>query len=327
MVNKKIIIGSALLILVVAGGIYYLSTRQPKERQSFDFLIDWQAGPTYMGVYYAKHLGYFQKLGLDVNIIQSWGANPAVASVAGGKYLMSTASGGATVLGRNNSADVVSTAVLYHKITTVIYALASKNIYIPKDLEGKRIGIYPGSISANEFDAFVKINNLDRSKLKVVSLTGADIPLVLADQVDAVLTYAENSAVMIRLNNDLPVINGDKISEIKLADYGVGGYGLNVIINKDYLKNNASLARGISEAVINGYRAACKNKEDAVSSFAVEFPDLDVVFIKNGLDVVCQAITEPIGDQTQQGWQETVNLYNNLGLLSKPIDINSLYVK
>ena len=35
-----------------------------------EILIDWQAEPTYLGVYYAKSLGLYKDLGLDVTVVQ-----------------------------------------------------------------------------------------------------------------------------------------------------------------------------------------------------------------------------------------------------------------
>src|SRR5258706_10542769 len=79
----------------------------------YKVLIDWTNEPTYLGVYRAKFGCFFQKLGLDVTIDQSQGANQAVAAVAAGRYPVATASGGATVLARNNRAEIVSLGVLY----------------------------------------------------------------------------------------------------------------------------------------------------------------------------------------------------------------------
>jgi len=139
----------ALLLTV----IFLVAACRPPEKSSapklrpFEFLIDWQAEPTYLGIYYAKELGQFEKLGLNVSIVQSWGANQAVTAVAAGRYKISTASGGATVLGYNSGAENSFPCCPLSKIPTVIYGLLSTGVARPKDLEGKRIGIYPGSIT------------------------------------------------------------------------------------------------------------------------------------------------------------------------------------
>src|SRR3954453_21333479 len=99
----------------------------------YKVLIDWTHEPTYLGVYRAKSICLFQKLGLDVTIDQSQGANQAVSAVAAGRYPVATASGGATVLARNNRAELVSLGVLYPKISTVVYGLATTGVKSPGD--------------------------------------------------------------------------------------------------------------------------------------------------------------------------------------------------
>ena len=47
---------------------------------------NWQVEPTYLGVYLARERGHFESLGLDVEIVESSGANAAAAAVAAGRY-------------------------------------------------------------------------------------------------------------------------------------------------------------------------------------------------------------------------------------------------
>jgi len=316
---KKLLIACLLSFLVV-GGCAPKKEAPSTQLEKFDFLIDWQAEPTYLGVYYAKDLGLFQKLGLDVSIIQSWGANQAVSAVASGRYKIATASGGATVLAYNNDAPIVSLGVLYPHIPTVIYGLAKSRVQQPKDLIGKTIGIYPASITKNEFDAFVKIQKLDPNKLKIVSLSGPDIPLLLAGKVDAVLHYTEMSPVTVSLNPDVKVVQGKKVFELHLADYGVGGYGLNVVTSRQTLQKEPDMIRNIAQAVFQGYRIGCAQQQQAVDSFLKQFPDKDPAYVKESWSRVCGMVGSNPGQQSAEGWQETIELYRSLGLLTQSVE-------
>lgn len=293
---------------------------KPATLKAIDILIDWQAEPTYLGIYYAKHQGYFEKAGYAATITQSWGANEAVAAVASGRYLLGTASGGATVLGRNNGANVVSTAVLYPRIPTVIYGLSATNVRTPADLKGKRIGIYPGSITSNEFDAFLKVNGLDRSDLTIVSLSGADIPLLLSGRVDAVLHYTEMSPVQVETAaTGIPGEQGARTFELRLADLGVGGYGLNVIANEGAWRNQRPQLEALTQAIEDGYRDGCAHRQEAVAAFVAEFPDKDPVYVRQSWDRVCLMVGATPGAQTAQGWADTIGLYRGLGLLQADV--------
>lgn len=311
---------SCLLATFLAEGCGPGKQRPANQLEKFDLLIDWQAEPTYLGVYYAKDLGLFQELGLDVSIVQSWGANQAVSAVAAGRYKIATASGGATVLAYNNDARIVSLGILYPHVPTVIFGLAKSGIHQPRDLAGKTVGIYPGSITKNEFDAFLKIQKLDPKKLKIVSLSGPDIPLLLAGKVDAVLNYTELSPVILSTNPQVTAVHGSKVFELPLADYGVSGYGLNVVTSRQALQQEPDKIRKIADAVFQGYRTGCAQQQQAVDSFLKQFPDKHPASVQEAWRRVCVMVGPNPGQQDEEGWEKTIELYRSVGLLTQNVE-------
>jgi NitT/TauT family transport system substrate-binding protein len=311
---------SCLLASFLTGGCGPGKEQAPNRLEKFDFLIDWHADATHLGVYYAKDLGLFQKLGLDVSIIETLGANQAVSAVAAGRYKIATASGGATVLAYNNDARIASLGVLYPHIPTVVFGLAKSGIHQPKDLIGKTIGIYPGSINNNEFEAFVKLEKLDPKKLKIVSITGSSIPLLLTGKVDAVLGYTETAPVTLSTNPQVTAVHGSKIFELHLTDYGVSGYGLNVVTSRQALQLEPDKLRKIADAVFEGYRVGCAQQEQAVDLFLKRFPDKDPASVKEGWRRVCAMVGPHPGQQSEEGWKETIEFYRSLGLLTHNVE-------
>lgn len=291
-----------------------------------ELIIDWQPEPTYLGIYYAKSQGYFTKAGFDVTVTPSWGANQAVAAVASGKYVIGTASGGATLLGRNNGANVVSTAVLYPRIPSVVYGFASSGIKMPADLKGKKIGIYPGSVTVNEFDAFRKLNKLEGSALETVSLSGADIPLLVAGKVDGVLHYTEMSPVQVETSPEIKRA-APKTYEIGLADHGVGGYGLNIIANPAAFGSKRSEIDALTAAILQGYRDGCADRPRAVDSFVKQFPDKSKDYVRLSWAKVCALVGSNVGHQDAAGWQRTIDLYRGLGVLKANVSPSDLIGK
>jgi ABC-type nitrate/sulfonate/bicarbonate transport system substrate-binding protein len=294
-----------------------------RELRHVDFLIDWQAEPSYLGIYYAQATGKFRAIGADVAIIQSWGANQAAKAIGSNRYLIGTASGGATVLAKSAGNDLVSLGVIYPRISTVVYGLGREHVLTPRDLIGKRIGIYPNSITKNEFDALLNLNNVALDKVDVVSLSGPDIPLILSGRVDGVLHYSEMSPALLAVDRQRSVQH-DGTFELPLADYGVAGYGINVITSRTTYNEERGFVTSIARAVFEGYRDGCKNREDAIRVYMKEFPDKDPAYVRESWDRVCKIIGPNPGMQTAKGWRETIGLYQSLGLLRNPVTPESL---
>jgi len=278
-----------------------------KALEPFEFLIDWQAAPTYIGVYLAKEQGRFERLGLDVEIVQSWGANAAAVAVAAGKYKFATATGAATVIANSKGAGLVSTAVIYPRLPTVIYGLAEQGVHTPADLSGKTVGVYAQSITKNEFEAFLNIAGVPMEDITMTAISGPDIPLILSGQVDAVLHYFELSPTQLGLQED--------VFQLLLREYGVEGYGLNLIAKRAVYEQERDLIEGLTNAVVDAYRSGCADRPAAVRVFLELFPEKEASFVTASWAKVCDFIGAGIGQQTAEGWQTTIDLYNDVGLL------------
>ena len=310
---------TALMSLIAAGLLFGCESSPQTENRGkpFDFLLDWQAEPTYLGVYLAKARGGFARLGLDVEIVQSWGANAAASAVAAGEYEIATASGGATVIANSNGARLVSTAVLYPRLPTVIYGLAEQGVRAPGDLIGKKVGVYAESINKNEFEAFLKIVGIAAEDIELVSIRGPDIPMLLDGQADAVLHYFEMSPTRLTLERET--------FRLSLDEYGVKGYSLNLITSAETYARERELIDSVTAAVLDGYREGCADQTAAVQTFLEIFPDKDVQYVEKSWASVCAFIGADVGRQTAEGWQTTIDLYGSVGLLGNtpvaPADI------
>ena len=308
------------LMSLIAAGLLFGCESSPKTEDSgkpFNFLLDWQAEPTYLGVYLAKARGGFARLGLDVEIVESWGANAAASAVAAGEYEIATASGGATVIANSNGARLVSTAVLYPRLPTVIYGLAEQGVHAPGDLIGKKVGVYAESINENEFEAFLKLTGIAAEDIELVSIRGPDIPMLLDGQADAVLHYFEMSPTRLALERET--------FRLSLDEYGVKGYSLNLITSAETYARERELIDEVTVAVLDGYREGCADQTAAVRTFLEIFPDKDARYVEKSWASVCAFIGEDVGQQTAEGWQTTIDLYSSVGLLGNtpvtPADI------
>ena len=292
-----------------------------------EFLVDWLPATPFIGIYYAIDIGEFEKAGYLPTVRSVLGANQAAAVIGAGQYSIGIASGGATVLGRGNEdIPIKSLGVIYKDIASVVYGIASKSMAKkPKDLEGMTVGLYPGSITNDEFRAFIEANNLDESKINKVAITSGEGSLLMDGTVDAVLQYTELNPAEFDVDQSIPKVDGKRTWRLMLRDYGVKSYGINLVTNDKALEEQGEELRKIAQVVFSGYEKACKNKEDAASKFIDRFPEQNKRYVSHSLTIVCKQLIQPIGSQTNQGWQDTIDFFVGLGLLKegsvKPQDV------
>lgn len=237
------------LIFMAALG---LASCTPSDRgnESVSFLIDWDPEPTYLGIYYAREAGLFAEAGYDVEIVSLRGANAVVQAVASDANPIGTASGGATVIGAANGNRVLSMGVLYPQISTVVYGFARSGISRPQDLVGRRVAIYPTSITKDEFEAFRRSQNLPADRIQIVDAVGSDLEFLAQGQADAVLNYSEMSPSRLAADASVPLVNGRRSFELPLADFGVRGYGLNIVASPRAYQANPERIRALTRAAI-----------------------------------------------------------------------------
>ncbi|MCF8534361.1 MAG: ABC transporter substrate-binding protein [Reyranella sp.] len=314
----------ALIVGALAAPALSQARAQPREK--VELLIDWKPSPTYAGFYLAQQIGAFERRGLDVTITVGHGASVSAAEIGrGGSPWIGSSSGAATAIARSKGAAMKSLAVYYRDTPTVIYSLAGNGpataILRPQDLLGRRIGLVPGSITVEEYRALLAANGLDRSRIAEVEV-GWDARALLDGKVDALIDYKEITPAELGAQ-------GHQLAILRLADFGVDCYSLNLIVSDAAWAHPArrATARRIAEALAEGYGAVQAHPAEAARSFIALFPALSPRYVELGMaDVARELGAPPLGGQTRAGWQATLATLGKLGLLQRPVTVEEVAI-
>ncbi len=283
--------------------------------EKVNLLLDWKAAPTYAGFYIARDMGAFRKRGLEVQLVDTHGATSSTEMIGKGQeYWIGSSSGAATAIGRAKEQAVRSLAVYYRRTPTVIYSRAGDHIDAPRDLYGKKIGLVPGSVTVDEYRALLIANRLDRKRITEVEVDWSAKALI-EHQVDALIDYEEIAPAEL-------MAQGTKITIMRLAEFGVRLYSLNLVINDEAWANPArrAIARKIVEAMREGYGVVRDHPRDAATTFKRLFPDIAARYVDISMVTVGRQLgTLQIGLQTRVGWEDTLKILTSLGLLARPV--------
>lgn len=312
----------ALIAAALAAPTLWRATARAQAREKVELMIDWKPSPTYAGFYLAQKLGAFERRGLEVEIAVGHGASVSAGLIGqDGRAWIGSSSGAATAIARSRGSAIRSLAVYYRDTPTVIYSLAGSGIARPQDLQGRRIGLVPGSITVEEYRALVAANRLDRARIAEVEV-GWDASALLQGKVDALIDYKEIAPAEL-------IAQGRQLTILRLAEFGVDCYSLNLIVSDAAWADpvRRETARRIVEAVAEGYDLVRTQPAEAARSFGTFVPALSPRYVELGVaDVARQLGAPPVGGQTRAGWQATLATLGGLGLLERPVTVDEVAI-
>ena len=290
--------------------------------EKVEILLDWRALPTYAGFFLAREMGAFERRGLAVGFAETQGAIASTEAIGEGRtHWIGTSSGAATAIGRSRGQPIRSLAVYYQKTPTVVYSRTEDRIAHPRDLAGKMVGVVPGSITGEELRALFLANRIDPGSVKR-STVDWNANALIDRKVDALVDYEEMAPSEM-------IAEGRRITMIRLADFGVRLYGLNLVVNDAAWADPArrAIAGRIVDAVQEGYDMVKEHAADAATQFARLFPRLAPRYVDRSMVTVARQLSgPPTGVQTRAGWEATLQTLEQLKLLAKPVTVDEVAI-
>ncbi len=242
-------------------------TSQPPAKLTF--AVDFAAQGYHAMFYSAVDLGYYQEVGLTVEIVHSRGSALVVQQVDKGDYDLGFADLGTAAVLRSKGAQVKAVGAVMHLSPIATYYLPESGIKSPKDLEGKTIADNPASSTVVLFPAFAALAGFDDQKVKIINVDiTAREKAVLAKQTDASDGF---------LPSVVPVFVSAGRQDVKYfrwADYGFTAYG-NVILTSDKtLAQKADVIKRFLAATYKAIEWTAQNPEKAVDILLKYKPEL-----------------------------------------------------
>jgi len=312
------------LILFLTCTFMACAQSNPDSHDQVELILDWKAQMEHAGFFVAKTKGFYEEVGIDINILEGTGAPTAARVVGNGTYKLGVASGAATVMSRAQGIPIVSLAVINQHSPVVVYALAEKNIKEPKDLIGKRIGVNVGGTKHREFQAFLHKHNINEDQIELMGMSEASPAPLLAGQVDAMLGYTEDQPVIVEQH-------GYTVSRLALAEYGIDVYSTNIIANEKFLQENGDLAKRFLQASIKGWQYAIDHPDEAVAAYMAQRPESDETFNRANFKSLIPILKSDdvtangFGAQSLDRWTHTQDVLFNQGQIEKKVDLSKLF--
>lgn len=284
-----------------------------QDLQKVSVRLAWIAGGVDVPMFVAQSKGYFKDEGLDVEITDGNGSTGTIQAIGSGDFQIGIAGLGALAQAQQAAgADtIIGVAGLLQKDPSSIIALETSGIKVPKDIEGKKLGIDAGGFEDSMIKAFAEATGVDLGKVEIIMIGGGgERVALLKGDVDFISGWA---------NPD-----GDKIAArapinppIVFADYGVNVLGSSVIVRKDYLAAHPDVIRGFLKALLKGKADTVADPAAALAIFMQARPDSSEEGIKNEMSVMPKYEHTAASEGKPYGWVAKSDVDLTISLLEK----------
>ena len=268
----------AVIVIAVVGVIWYVQNKgtnntdnTTKTKDKLVLQLKWTPQAQFAGYFVAKEKGYFADENIDVEIKPGGvGINPVDVLVAG-DVNVAVAWTGNVLPAIAKGEDIVNIGQGFQNSGMVLIAKKSSGILLPKDIKGKKIGVWPGGNETEPF-AFIAKQGLDRDKDVQIISQGFDMNQFLNDeiQVASAMTYNELELVY------EAGIKPEDLTIFNLQDNGVGMLQDGLFVKRDFLDKNQDLLARFLRASMKGWDYSIMNQEAAVDLMGLDFTANDV---------------------------------------------------
>jgi len=319
--KRLLVVVSLMLITVLAGAC---GSTAPEESMSVRLMLDWVPNTNHTGIFVARDKGYFEEVGLDVEIIEPGEVYPE-AAVASGAAEFGISFQESVTLARAEGAPIVSVAAVVQHNTSGFASLAPLNVTGPADFEGLRYGAWGSPSEVPTLKALMECSGADFDKLEMVTTGFSDsLALIAEKQVDLVWIYYGWQGVQAKEE-------GIDINVVMMKDYFdcvPDFYTPVVITSESHMEDRPKTVELLLEALSKGYTFAAENPDEAAGILLNAVPELDSELVKESqrwLSEYYIADATRWGEQRESVWQDYADWMVKNSIVTSPIAVKDAF--
>lgn len=293
------------LLIVLSG-----CSNSGSELEKVTLMLDYTPNTNHTGIYVADKLGYYEKAGIDLDIIQpSDVATESVVATGTSQFGISYGENIAQFDSEDDSLE--SIYGILDTNTSGFLSRAERGITRPKDFEGKTYCGWGSAIETSLVNTLVENDGGDPDQVNII--TASSNLMQEDDECDFVWAYEGWDKVNLE-NNDI------EVNYIPFSDYGVDWYTPVIITSNDYIASNKETVRSFIKATQKGYEYAMENPQESSDILLEAAPELDSELVAASqpfLSSHYQTAGEDFGYQSPQIWSDFTSWLNDNQIITE----------
>lgn len=316
---KNLMTAAIVLVLMASILLTGCTQKSDSDKDEVKLRLKWIHQAQFAGYHTAEQKGFYEKNGIDVDIIPGGAESPSIQMVASGSEDFGIVGMGQLMEARAKDVPVVALATIYRK-NPLIWFSVNPNITTVQDFVGKKVGVTIGSNSDMLFRAMLKKAGVDINQIETVPVK-YDISILLTGEIDAYEGYMINQPLSAREH-------GFETYIINPTDYGINFYGDTLFTTEEMIEKNPDLVRRFVEASLDGWEYAYDNPDEAVTYTLMYSDQLtrehETGMMQASLELI-KPDNNPIGTVEISILEEMQELLVSNEILDKPINLDELY--
>ncbi len=309
---------SAILLLTAcsSGGT------EKEKLKKVSVVLDWTPNTNHTGLYVAKEKGYFEKQGLDVDIIMP-GEAGADQLVASGKADFGVGYQEGVTQARVQDVPIVSIAAIIQHNTSGFAAPKDKGITKPEDFEGKTYGGWGSPVEEAVMGSIMKQEGADVKKVNFVNMGDTDFFTAVKRDIDFAWIFYGWTGIEAELR-------GEELDMMYVKDYSdkLDYYTPVLTTNESHIKDDPDTVKAFLKAATEGYEYSIEHPDEAGKILLKEAPDLDEELVMKSQEWLAPKYkddAERWGEQKAEVWKNYADWMFDNGLLEKKLDSQKAY--
>lgn len=261
---KKILalmLAGVMILSLTACGSNNKEDKKSGELKKITLCLDYTPNTNHTGLYVAKNQGFYEEMGLDVEIVQPTDDNGAVLMCAANQaqFAIKEQDGLAATFASDDPLGVTAVAAILQHNTSGIMSRKGDGIDTPKGLENKTYSTWDSPIEQAIIKHVVEKDRGNYDKINLIPYNvSSDVDAIKNKDTDAIWIFYGWAGIQAKVQNvDIDYFDFKSIDDV--FDF----YTPVIIGNNDFLKNNPDVAKDFLSATRKGYEYAIENPEDA----------------------------------------------------------------
>lgn len=274
--------------------------------QKVVFMLDVNILPKHSIFFAAVAKGFYEKEGLDVEILPGTGSLNAAIAVGTKTADFGFGDFAAMVGGRASGNEVKQVLSIHAQSPFAIVTTADSGISSWDDLRGKKVAGEPAGTTTQLFPLALERAGVDVAEVEFIPVDGtAKVPGLLAGQWDATVGFnVSDPAVMVGL--------GVEPFTLMWSEMGFEMYSAGIIASDEMIATDPELVEAFVRATANGVKWACDNQPETAQIMVDEFPETNIRAAEVGTEAVCEILwvaeseKNGLGYMTDEGVQRVI---------------------